>query len=103
MNWPTAACNSCSAVIIWATTEAGKKMPVDLEPAKGGNVEVIGSRHHPVAKVYPRTAIPDSPSLRWSHFATCPRADRHRRPIDDTRKARQRTAEPRPDLFGEAP
>lgn len=78
-------------------------MSVDPEAAPGGNVELVGPRHRPVAKVYPLTAIPDGVSLRWSHFATCPRADRHRCDIDDRRKARAADVEPEPDLFGGTP
>ena len=64
-----ANCRSCGAAIIWATTTAGKRMPLDPKPisvaigegvTNGGTVEIR------------RGYV--------SHFATCPSADQHRKP-----------------------
>lgn len=104
--WPTAACRSCSAVIIWARTAAGSRMPVDLEPAEGGTVLLSGSRVRPTATVVSpgqaAAAAAAGQELRKSHFATCPRADRHRRDIDDRRRhsAARFSAPAQGDLFG---
>jgi hypothetical protein len=78
-DYPTEACRSCSAPIIWAVTRNGRDMPVTAEPRGDGNVylvarpglaplaEVLG-----VAKRFART-------MRVAHFADCPQADRWRR------------------------
>jgi hypothetical protein len=54
-------CNSCRKQIIWFKTEAGKNMPVDADTVEAGDDELDLERH-------------------ISHFATCPNADRHRKP-----------------------
>jgi hypothetical protein len=56
-------CRSCHAKIVWFKTAAGKNMPVDadtVEPNDDVN-ELDLSRHQ-------------------SHFASCPNADKHRKP-----------------------
>lgn len=54
-------CASCNAQIIWFTTDAGKKMPVDAGTVEIGDYKLDLKRH-------------------TSHFATCPKAAQHRRP-----------------------
>jgi hypothetical protein len=56
-------CTSCHAKIIWFKTEAGRNMPVDADTVEPGDdvLELDLSRH-------------------MSHFATCPNADKHRKP-----------------------
>lgn len=88
---PVAICKSCSDPIIWARTEAGRRMPVDAEPVPNGNIELVGGPV-PTAIVRPgqtTAAAATGVPLRTSHFATCPRADKHRRRIDDSRRARE--------------
>ncbi len=64
-------CRSCSADILWATTEAGKTIPLDVKPAPGlFSVDERGVARS--AKVY------------VSHFATCPNAQKHRKPAAAT-------------------
>lgn len=53
-------CRSCRARIIWFTTPAGKKMPVDADTVEPDDDELDLSRHE-------------------SHFATCPNANLHRK------------------------
>lgn len=56
-------CGSCRALIVWFKTPQGRKMPVDEEtvrPTDGEN-DLDLSRHR-------------------SHFATCPDANKHRKP-----------------------
>lgn len=54
-------CRSCNAQVIWFKTPAGKSMPVDAGTVEAGEYELDLKRH-------------------TSHFATCPKADQHRRP-----------------------
>ena len=54
-------CRSCRARIVWFTTAAGKKMPVDADTVEADDEELDLSRH-------------------VSHFATCPNSAQHRKP-----------------------
>jgi hypothetical protein len=70
-----AACRSCEALIIWAETTTGKRMPLDERPSAKGNLVFVGG----VA----RAATDDDRRLHrplyTSHFATCPDAATFRR------------------------
>jgi hypothetical protein len=79
-------CRSCGASIIWARTLHGKSMPVNAEPASGGNILLENRQGFVLATLYSAEMAanllgPESrASLRQSHFATCPDAKgwRHR-------------------------
>ena len=78
-------CRSCRAPVIWARTEAGKRMPLDPEPTADGNVRPdIPNRYDGEGNVLVAVLGPlereahDGP-LHVPHFATCPDADRWRR------------------------
>jgi hypothetical protein len=96
--WQVGVCKRCGDPVVWAVTEAGKRMPVDLEPTEGGTIELTPGRR-PAAIVHSKQAAAAAAAsgtpLRTSHFATCRRADRHRRRIDDDRRARQASSAPR--------
>ena len=67
----SAKCSSCGAAIVWAKTTKGKRMPVDAEPAAGGNINLDGfgvARYVPAGKGHYK-----------SHFATCPNSAAHRK------------------------
>lgn len=75
-------CRSCRAEIVWATTEQGKSMPVDLAPVDHGNVYYIDQGAMPRVRVLadPQPTLEEdadsADGLRYvSHFATCPQAD----------------------------
>jgi hypothetical protein len=92
---PGARCSSCSRSIVWALTDSGRKMPVDLEPvpaallpeARDGNLvlwfevneqgRAIGAQLVSYATDEQRRAA-DVPLWR-AHFVTCPHVHRHRR------------------------
>lgn len=77
----SATCESCRAPIRWAQTEKGKLIPIDYEPVRGGNLLLVAldPRDAPLAR--PATAQDSDTLERFvSHFASCPNADRHRRP-----------------------
>ena len=88
----SATCRGCGAPIIWATTSAGKRMPVDPVPtAQGTLVLRLGGRPYvprmseyrpPVAHVVARGDDADEQAalLYVPHWATCPNAGDFRGP-----------------------
>jgi len=74
----SAKCNSCDAPIIWALTENGKRMPVDAEPVRDGNI-VLEHHGQRVTAIVRDAMLPGLEPLYKSHFATCPNASTHRR------------------------
>ena len=54
-------CTSCNARIIFFTTAASRKMPVDADSVEIGDEDYEPPRH-------------------VSHFATCPNSAKHRKP-----------------------
>lgn len=74
-------CRSCQAPIRWAVTEAGKRIPVDVEPTPDGNM-LLSLDDPPVAAVVRpgELQLVDDGQRFVSHFATCEFADQHRRP-----------------------
>ena len=73
-----ANCKSCAANIIWVTMPSGKKMPVDIERVKFGNVEVSGDE----GRYVPPTMV----EMHKSHFVTCSRSDYHRKKLPPPRR-----------------
>lgn len=71
----TSECKSCGAEIIWVRMdESGKAMPIDAIPEKRVVLldRTFGAQDPtPVAKME---------TTYISHFATCPNADKHRKP-----------------------
>lgn len=61
-------CRSCQAEIVWMKTESGKNIPVNPVPS-------TPDRFSPK---YTEDVF--DPERHESHFATCPNADRHRKP-----------------------
>jgi len=72
----TVPCYRCGAAMLWATTKAGKLMPIDAAPFRRDDLvptgrwrlELVGGVlyvHHDVAAI-------DAPDVYTSHFATCP-------------------------------
>lgn len=74
-----AHCSSCGLAITWATTEAGRSMPVDRDASEDGNI--IFHRTKPgLIRVLTKDQLlepADRPRFK-SHFATCPTANEHR-------------------------
>ena len=74
--------------MVWAVTSKGSLMPIDPDPVAGGNVILDGTARHqrsgreyPAAFVLAGTDTPLGDPARFvSHFATCPNAERFRRP-----------------------
>lgn len=65
-------CKSCKASILWAESEAGKRVPV--EKKEGGNLvldgDLFGKTETPIARY-----VGDGKGTHVAHFATCPDAD----------------------------
>lgn len=77
-----AKCKSCGAEIVWIKTTAGKNMPCDAKPVPF--TYRLGAKDKVVTKngeVLPADISPDEPEEMGyiPHWATCPRADKHRR------------------------
>jgi hypothetical protein len=72
-------CTGCNAPIFWAVTSAGKRIPVDVTPVRGGNIRIFESPTTGVATaLYQPKPAPEEESY-VSHFATCPEAASFRR------------------------
>jgi len=80
--FPTEPCGSCLAPVIWAETRNGRRMPVDPEPTKRGNVALTDRTHlhrAPLATVLGATSRFGRKDLRESHLVTCPHSTMWRR------------------------
>lgn len=80
-------CKSCGRQIRWAKTEAGKAIPLDVDPVADGNVVlgddgvayVLGRYPAPGTGVVGEVkAHPETPRYQ-AHFRSCPHARQHRR------------------------
>lgn len=72
-------CRTCHAQVIWAVTVNARAMPVDAEPAPGGNVQLEARPGlQPLARVLPVAKQFGKKDLHTSHFARCPQAERWR-------------------------
>lgn len=74
-------CGSCGATIRWAITCQRKRMPIDPEPTRRGNVVLqpgTGPKGEDIAYVLAGERLAEAKAagveLRTSHFATCPQA-----------------------------
>lgn len=72
-------CNGCGGSIVWAATEAGRRMPVDAQAVAGGELELYAEffpTGEPVdpgvqrVRTRPRGRPPSSPAWRC-HWLTC--------------------------------
>ena len=72
------SCRSCGAPILWATTEKGKAIPLDAEPADNGNVEFTGNLD--IVRVLGGVDAGVVSTPRYTpHHATCPEGAQWRR------------------------
>lgn len=88
----TTKCRSCGAEIGFIKTVAGRTMPVDAKSvrfAKGSGKEVFVLLNGEVVhgtSLQEGQADPEEMIGYTSHFATCPAADRFRKPRKSDRK-----------------
>lgn len=74
----TGICYSCRANIIWATTPAGRRIPLDPEPLASGVFQLNADGSCEVLTAEARAEGEPVPLYR-SHFASCTFADAHRK------------------------
>lgn len=68
MNWTGATCRSCGEPVLWARTEAGKRMPVDRDAVLNGNLDL----RVPNGQLTAYVVKPDPAAKGFvSHFVTC--------------------------------
>jgi hypothetical protein len=77
-------CIACGGAILWATSDSGRRIPVDAQLALDGRLVLwfwVDGLHHPTDEVQRvRLAEPDYIGPRWSsHWAVCPKAPTFRR------------------------
>jgi len=76
-------CRTCKAEIKWAITDAGRLIPLDIEPQADGNIRLAAALVYggtPRAIVIPADRRGElAGELYRPHFATCPHAGEHRR------------------------
>lgn len=81
-------CHACGVPIVWAMTDAGRRMPVNAAPIAGGELELFAEYFpdgEPVdpgvqrVRMRPADRPPSSPAWR-GHWLTCP-ARRALRPV----------------------
>jgi hypothetical protein len=78
-------CRSCKALIIWAKTEKGKNLPVDVDTSKDGEwFIVINKAEYRVDAIFhksqrARAWVDGGAPRHKAHWATCPNANQHRR------------------------
>ena len=85
-----AACKSCEAPMIWATTERGNNMPLDEKPVNApgplgkpgvtpaslrGLWVVVNGKTRPATEEDRKLHRP----MHTTHWSTCPNAEAHRR------------------------
>lgn len=80
-----AHCRSCDASIIWATSPAGRTLPLDAEPISGFGDLRMTSRsilyrldEGQAVRAF-MTSPEESERLYISHFQSCPNAAQHSR------------------------
>lgn len=77
----TARCRSCDAPMLWASTPAGKLMPLDAEPVEHGNVAAHRDEDGNLwARALRVGEEPLEHEARYvTHFSSCPNGSLHRR------------------------
>lgn len=77
-------CSSCKAEIIWCVTPRGKRMPVGAAEHPSGLYVITRPDGDPLACAslleVPSVMAYAHKARHLSHFATCPNADKHRKP-----------------------
>lgn len=83
-----ATCTSCHASIVWAITDRSKRMPLDATPNPEGNMAVMRDETDTLVCRAITAERPLRPGERayQPHFASCPNAERHRKPAKAGRR-----------------
>lgn len=73
-------CSACPAEILWATTRAGRAIPLNQDPHPQGNVRVKDGVAEVLGPLEAYAARAAKEPLHVAHFVTCPGADLLRKP-----------------------
>lgn len=91
-------CRSCNAEIRWAKTAAGKRIPLDVDPVRTGNVQLglVGGEEIAIVVGAADAVAAQAAGLELylSHFATCPNAASHRHSAGTTAEPEERRSAP---------
>jgi len=75
-----AFCRTCGAEIDWIPhLKTGKLAPIDVEPVRGGNIEVVANTNGERCYIVVAGIEAKPVKRRTPHFATCPDAAKWRR------------------------
>ena len=76
-----AHCTSCHALVLWATTELDKPIPINRIPRVDGNIVLRRDARGVLRAHFVNVGQPSlfDEDRYVSHFATCPHADAHRK------------------------
>lgn len=70
-----ATCRSCHAEIVWAMTEAGRRIPIDAEPQTDGTIRLVDRSYEGRMERFAQIAGKSTTEVRYvTHYATCPDA-----------------------------
>lgn len=68
-------CKSCGAKMMWAVTENGKRIPLDLDPVSNGNMILVHGPDRSVVTAHYLKKDEETTEDRYtSHFASCPQS-----------------------------
>lgn len=74
-------CKTCGARIVWCRTDTGKRIPVDPEPCRDGNLVLVSGDLLPTVRSVGRAEYKPGQALYQAHFASCPeRKTRRKKP-----------------------
>ncbi len=74
-------CRSCNVAVLWVILASGRRMPLDATPCPGkGNVRLLPGGAEVLSGDALTEASDAQEELYLSHFATCPNANKHRKP-----------------------
>ena len=91
MGMRTSTCRGCGAEIGFIKTVAGKTIPVNpeevaYEQKAGGSLKIVTPNGEVLSAEWPADPQKATGIGYISHFATCPQADKFRKPRKSTRK-----------------
>lgn len=65
-------CKTCGARIVWCRTDTGKRIAVDPEPCRDGNLVLVSGDLLPTVRSVARAEYRPGQALYRKHDASCP-------------------------------